>query len=160
MSASSCMCACADRTEGQASLNVEEDSHTFHLPIKIAAIFSSKLLKRLHCDIKPATRAPLMPDASDGSVDEKHRVVSRLPTRRERTPGSLSWKEQFARLATDGVDIEVGKQSNAARHPGREGHIPSHARLPLTSTGSSSSASELNNSVAQPLGAFSHCAKC
>src|SRR5437588_72815 len=84
MSASSCMCACDDRPDRQAGLSVEEGSHALHLPIEVAALFGSELLKRLHGDIKPATRAPLMPDSSDGSIDEEHRVVSRLPARGQR----------------------------------------------------------------------------
>ena len=120
------MCACDDRTDSQSGLSVEEGSHALYLPIEVAALFGSELIKRLHRDIKPAARAPLMPDSSDGSIDEEHRVVSRLPTRGQRALRGPPGKEQFARLAADGVGVEVGKQPNALKPTGRECRISSH----------------------------------
>lgn len=74
------MCARADRADSQSGLSVEEGSIALHLHIETAALSGCELLKRLHCDIKPTARAPLMPDPGNGSIDEEYRVVSRLPT--------------------------------------------------------------------------------
>ena len=64
------MCAYDDCTESQSGLSIEERSNTLYLPIEVAALGSGKPVKWFYCDIKPAARAPLMPDSSDGSLDK------------------------------------------------------------------------------------------
>src|SRR5437764_13506867 len=122
----SCVGACGDRPDRQSGVSVEEGSHALHLLIEVAALFDSEWIKRLHRDIKPAARAPLMPNSSNGSIDEEHRIVSCLPTWGQRPLCGPPGKEPFARLAADDVGVEVGKQPHAVEHIGREGCISSY----------------------------------
>lgn len=90
------MCGRDDCPERQARVSVEEDTHARHLLVEIPALGSSEPLKRLDRDVKPATGTPLMPDPSDESIDEEHRVVARLPTRGQRPLCGQSGKSSFA----------------------------------------------------------------
>src|SRR5579863_111268 len=120
------MGACANRPDRQSTVSAQEGSHALHLLIEVAALFGRELLKRLHRDIKPAASAPLMPNSSNGSLDEEHRIVSRLPTWSQSPLPGPPGKELFARLAADYVGVEVGKQPHAVEHIGREVRISSH----------------------------------
>jgi hypothetical protein len=59
-------------------VSVEEGTHARHLVVEISALGRSEPLKRLDRNVKPATGTPLVPDSSDESIDEEHRVVARL----------------------------------------------------------------------------------
>src|SRR5437016_4309025 len=45
-----------------------------------SSLRGGELVEWLYCDIEPTTRAPLVPDPSDCSVDEQHWKVSGLAT--------------------------------------------------------------------------------
>jgi hypothetical protein len=120
------MCARDHCPERQARVSVEEDTHARHLFVEIPAVSRVEPLKRLDRNVKPAAGTPLMPDPSDESIDEEHRVVARLPTRSQRALRGWSGKEQLAWLAADYICIEVRKEPNALPGAGREGSVSRH----------------------------------
>ncbi len=103
------MCACADRADRQSRLSVEEASKTLNLLIEVTALSGGELFKRFYRDVKPAARAPLVPDPGNDPIDEQHRVVSCLSGRSQRALCGLSRKEHFPWLAADDIGVEVGK---------------------------------------------------
>jgi transposase len=114
-----CMSASGDGADGQPGVAFEECPDAFHLVVEITALRCGELVERLHCDIEPTTRAPLMPDPSDCSVDEQHWKVSGLTAWGQCAFGGPSGKEQFARLTADCVGVEVGKEPYALGYDGQ-----------------------------------------